>query len=330
MSKKILILTALSLEFTAVKAHLNDLKREVHPTTNSEYGRANYNGFDILIGETGAGNTRSADETGRAIAYFKPDYVFFVGVAGGIKDVKLGDVVASTKVIGFEMGKDDIEFKGRPDTIPSSYALEQLAKHISREAKWIELNVLGIEQSPASFVGPIAAGEKVLASNRSIAYQYLRENFSDALAVDMEGNGFLVAARPYKAEAIEIRGISDLIEGKEEADASGSQPIAAANASAFCFAMINSMKTEDITADISTIEGRKQLVNILVQLYPQGPEDNDIWKRSGGDVSLLINSNNRRSQWYGLIEKLAQGGGGNITLYKLLVEVKADFPDFKF
>src|SRR3546814_11297633 len=106
---KILIQTALSLEFDAVKAFLDNIHVVRHPSTGSIYNEDKYNGNEILIVETGAGNVRSADETGRAIEFYKPDYVFFVGVAGGLKDVKIGDVVASSKVIGFEMGKDRSE-----------------------------------------------------------------------------------------------------------------------------------------------------------------------------------------------------------------------------
>jgi nucleoside phosphorylase len=329
---KILIQTALSLEFEAIKAFLVDIKIVKHPSTGSVYNEGRYNGNEILIVETGAGNVRSADETGRAIDFFKSDYVFFVGVAGGLKDVKIGDVVASSKVIGFEMGKDDTEFKPRLDTIPSSYVLEQIAKHVKREGKWRRLIKIENANEPEAFVQPIAAGEKVVSSNQSVAFSYLKKYCSDAVAIDMEGNGFLIAARSYNAHAIEVRGISDLIENKADADAGGSQPRAAANAAAFCFEMINQIKTEDLKlSETNSLEFRKKLINELVALYPQGPEQEEIWKRAGGDVSILINSTNRKSQWFNAIEKLYLGGGGkDISVISLINEVKEDYPNFKY
>ena len=330
MTKQILIQTALSLEFEAVKAFLNDIQPLRHPSTGSIYNKGKYNNNEVLVVETGAGNVRSADETGRAIEFFKPDYVFFVGVAGGLKDVTIGDVVASSKVIGFEMGKDDTEFKPRFDSIPSSYILEQIAKHVKREGQWKNLIKIDNQIQPEAFVQPIAAGEKVVSSNRSVTFSYLKKYCSDAVAVDMEGNGFLVAARPYHSHAIEVRGISDLIESKIEADAGGSQPRAAANAAAFCFEMINQIETEtEKFLDTSSLVFRKSLVNQLATLYPQGPEQDDIWKRAGGDVSVLINYASRKSQWFNAIEKLYLGGGGkNISVTSLINEIKEDYPNF--
>lgn len=330
---KILIVTALALEFHAVERFLKDTHPDTHPLTGSTYKLGKYEGigstFDIMIVEAGAGNNRATDESGRAIAHFKPDFVFFVGVAGGVKDVKIGDVVASTKVIGLEVGKALDEFVPRLDTIPASYRLEQLAKEVKREGKWLSKIRQEQDVKPDSWVQPIAAGEKVVASTRSETFQNIKKFCSDAVAVDMEGIGFLIAARPYVVNAIEVRGISDMIDKKEEADATGSQPLAADHAAAFTFAIIDELQEQRAAnKNIHTLEFKKALVNKLTELYPQGPEENDIWKRSGGDVSILSNSASRKSQWFTAVDKLSLGGGGKqITMESLISEVNEEFPD---
>lgn len=62
------------------------------------------------------------------------------------------------------------------------------------------------------------------------------------MAVEMEGYGFLQAVYGYRnVEALVVRGISDLIDKKGEADATGTQEIAARHASAFAFEVLAKM-----------------------------------------------------------------------------------------
>lgn len=116
---------------------------------------------------------------------------------------------------------------------------------------------------------------------------------------------------------------------KEEADNSGSQPNAANNAIAFAFQMlIELLRSTEIKIKLETNEDKNILAEKLSSLYEKGPEDSNIWKRAGGNVSLLRNDMNRKSQWYNAIDLLSKGGGGDISLKSLLTEVRKDFPQF--
>jgi nucleoside phosphorylase/DNA-directed RNA polymerase specialized sigma24 family protein len=239
------ILTALPVEYTAVRKHLgSEIRERVHNSgTIYEVGHfsATKADWEICLVEVGAGNAASAFEAERAIATFDPIIVLFVGIAGGLKDVSIGDIVFSTKVYGYESGKDADEFLQRPDVGESTYALEQRARAEARKLDWISrLARLSPNLSPKVFVGPMAAGEKVVASTRSPTFYFLRRYYSDALAVEMEGRGFLRVIRANKqVEAGVIRGISDLLDDKSSVELLGSQEIAAAHAAAFAFQILD-------------------------------------------------------------------------------------------
>jgi nucleoside phosphorylase len=145
------ILTALQVEYEAVRAYLSDLQEEIHPQgTIYERGQfaASGQGWEVGIVEIGAGNSGAALEAERAIAYFKPDLIFFVGVAGGIKDVSIGDVVAATKIYGYESGKAEQKFQPRPEIGLSAYDLEHRAKAESRKEDWLKRLATKPERTP--------------------------------------------------------------------------------------------------------------------------------------------------------------------------------------
>ena len=190
------ILTAIPVEYMAVRAYLTEPQETVHPRgTIYEQGTffANDRVWDVRIVEIGAGDSGAAVQAERAIASFHPQVILFVGVAGGIKDVKLGDVVAATKIYGYESGKAEESFKPRPEIGLSAFKLEQRAKAEARKKDWLERLPSIPEPTPAVLVAPIAAGEKVVASTKSEVFKFLCSNYGDAVAVEMEGIGFLKA-----------------------------------------------------------------------------------------------------------------------------------------
>ena len=129
--KRAVILTALPVEYKAVRQHLSDCSEHTHQK-GTVYEKGRFEDWEILIAEISAGNETAALEAERAIQHFSPNVQTFVGVVGGIKDVKLGDVVAATKVYAYESGKADKEFHPRPEADQSDYSLVQRAKQVRK------------------------------------------------------------------------------------------------------------------------------------------------------------------------------------------------------
>jgi hypothetical protein len=144
-SRRAVILTALEVETRAVLRHLHDVQEETVKQTVFHVGR--FEGWEVAVGECGPGNVRTALIVERAIDHFSPEVACFVGVAGGVKDVTIGDVVVATKVYGYESGKDEEEgFRPRPEISLPAYVFEQRARDHAGPIKRVATSV------PMSFV----------------------------------------------------------------------------------------------------------------------------------------------------------------------------------
>jgi nucleoside phosphorylase len=238
-----IILTALHIETRAVLRHLSDVREQTERGTVFHVGR--FDEWVVAVAESGEGNANAAATVERGIARYSPDVALFVGVAGGIKDVSVGDALVASKVYGYERGKDTGEdFKARPVVQLPAYALDQRARAIRLKADWrkrLDTNLR--HTNPTIYIGAIAAGEKVVSSSSGKIAQFLKENYGDALGVEMEGQGFLEGVHiNAPVQGCVVRGISDLLDGKADADKAGSQEIAADVASAVAYEMLATLR----------------------------------------------------------------------------------------
>src|SRR5947207_11356197 len=98
-----------------------------------------------------------------------------------------------------------------PDVRNGAHSIEQRGRALRQRHDWRQrLDASLNHGTPNVFVGAIAAGEKVVASKRAATAKFLSKSYSDTLAVEMEGRGFLegVHLNP-PVEGSVIRGISD-------------------------------------------------------------------------------------------------------------------------
>ena len=238
------VLSAIGVEYMAARAFLTQVETLVHPAgTVYETGRfaAGDVEWTVVLAETGTGNNIAAIETSRALDAFRPSVAMFIGVAGGVKDVEVGDVVAADYVYGYESSKVTETFQPRIKTFGCGYPLVQRARAIRRSDRWHERIRSG--EKPQGYVGPIASGEQVIAGSNTQTHALLQDHCGDTLAVEMEGWGFLFAAHTNgDVPAIVIRGISDLTEDKDPDRDRARQPIAANHAAAFAFELLASIE----------------------------------------------------------------------------------------
>jgi len=343
----ILILSALEeKERQIVLNHLVDYKVIKHPITQTDYYESirtvNGNSQRIILGKTDQTNYNSGIETERAINYFNPNYIFFVGVAGGLKDVKVGDIVIGQDVFGYERGKTDLVkdganqvsiFKPRPKFGFSSYSMERMATNLAFSNEWKDkaskiVNKV-FHNEIKVYTGTIASGEKVNADVRSDLHKFLSLNCSHALAIEMEGLGFLESCRAYpQIQSLLIRGISDLIKAKSEEDEKGSQEYATKNVAEFLFLILDDkVSTKNFESNKQQLQ-KDILLDVICKLYPEGVRDNNIYKRAGGDLAKIKLNGNGYNQWYETIVLIENGGG--ISFSNLIKVMKEDYPNNSF
>ncbi|WP_075907280.1 caspase family protein [Actinomadura sp. CNU-125] len=71
----------------------------------------------------------------------------------------------------------------------------------------------------------------------------------------------------------------------------------------------------------------RALEEIMVDLYPTGPTDQDIWARAGGEISRLTLTGTGRATWFAALRILRLGGGGHeVNTHTLLETALFDFP----
>jgi adenosylhomocysteine nucleosidase len=243
----VVILTALNLEYEAVRRRLADVHSHVHERgTRFEIGTVGGGRCRVALALTGKGNQSAGILTERAIEEFSPLVVLFVGVAGALWDATaLGDVVMATQVYAYHGGtSEDDGLKARPRAWEASHGLSQLAAHLARVGGWADQPPPGTS-GPKVHFGPIAAGEVVHNSRISYEARWIREHYNDALAIEMEGAGVAQAGHLSGAPVAVIRGISDRADGTKSSGADGTwQPRAAQNAAAFAVRLAEELVTE--------------------------------------------------------------------------------------
>jgi nucleoside phosphorylase len=250
------IITSLTVEYLAVRAHLINL-REVISSYGTIYEMGQFSGWDVGLVQISVADTGIALEVERAIAYFTPDMLISVGLARGIKDVATGDVVVATKICVYKWVRRGVSFS--PTEFVTGYALKQRAIAEARKNDW-HRRIAVTELVPRVFVAPIVAGEKVISTTQVEVSQFLQSNYGYALAVEIEGSHFLEEVLANRLmSTIVIRGISDLINEKADINLGRVQEIAARNASAFTFELLAKL---NIGNNISDTQKPQKIVTI--------------------------------------------------------------------
>lgn len=181
------------------------------PTYNSNY--------TVVVGMiVRPGTNQSVLATSDAIRQWKPRYLFFTGIAGGMSSLRKCDIVIADAIYGYEYGKIDDEFLPRMNwTYKTDQGLLTHANACAINGGWRERfhSMAHFESESKVVTGDIASGDKIIDNPTNTFFRQVLKTWPSVKAVEMEGAGAGNSIEHAQSQGIAvgfmmIRGISDI------------------------------------------------------------------------------------------------------------------------
>jgi adenosylhomocysteine nucleosidase len=229
LRNRALIVSALPVEAKAILSFFEDVHVQSTPKGVS-YMTGNRKIFSAKLGEkieenwaffiaapTGAGNLEVTRALHQMIPECNPHIVALIGCAGGFPDkIEQYDVVVAPRVDYIARTKVSRKTQLRPQQEVCSSMFVDHCKNVQLLDLWHQYLHPDITNAPINVqFEPIVSGETVLANSRSAYFRLAQIASPKAVAIEMEGYGFLSACREYKVEAAVVQGISDTLDDKD-------------------------------------------------------------------------------------------------------------------
>lgn len=191
------------------------------------------------------GNVDVGNLTTAAIIEQDLNYVLLVGCAGG-RAPKLChfDLVIPADVYFYELGKLKAgRFSSYNRNIQPDAKLRNWARTVSMDRNWLQRlprEFKTFTNVPKVDFGMLAAGDKVVTDSGHQVWSDILKHAPKTVATEMESYGCLKAAYETGIPALTIRGISDLLDDKDQDSAKdeGNKRVAAAVAATFATALL--------------------------------------------------------------------------------------------
>jgi adenosylhomocysteine/aminodeoxyfutalosine nucleosidase len=199
--KKIAILGAMEIEIQPILEKLGSY--ETVEYANNKYYLATYKDKELIIAYSKIGKVFSTLTATIMIEHFGAEALLFTGVAGGLQQLKVGDMIAATATVQHDV---DLTPFGYPHgKIPMSEVQiktsDIILRHAKDVAKELDLDL---------HTGVIATGDQFISSAEKKGFVV---NEFDAKAIEMEGGSVNLVCNEMKVPSLILRSISDTADG---------------------------------------------------------------------------------------------------------------------
>lgn len=197
---KVGILFAMKEELDALKSFLKEEKE--YKIFDLLFYEGKINNVSCVLVECGIGKVNAARTTQILIDHIKIDYIFNIGVAGGlINELKVGDIVIGNKLVQHDFDITALNFeKGYIPNIGDKFI--KCDSHLVKKA----LTAINKFENFNIHEGIIASGD-IFCTNPQMAFK-INQKFG-AICVEMEGASVAQVCFLNKIPFLVLRSISD-------------------------------------------------------------------------------------------------------------------------
>ena len=206
---EVVLLTVKDYEFLSCYSYLENVFRSYRKSigrvyfgeiTAEDQGKVKISLVRCSEGATGVGAALNVIRN--AVSYLKPKAVICVGFCGGLNPAKakLGDVVISAKISTYahkEVTSDGEEHRGVRANV--SRHMGDLIRYAAVGWK-APLKSPGTREVKVHCNGEILSGPELV--NCDVRREKLREKYETAIAIDMEGEGMVIAQQEFDAAVV--------------------------------------------------------------------------------------------------------------------------------
>ncbi len=190
------IIVAMERELSLLEALIHEQKEEMCGGRPILLGVID--GHEVVVMQSGIGKVSAATATQQMILKYAPTTIISSGVAGGIDEsLRVMDMVVSQQCCYHDVWCGEPNEMGQVQGLPARFnsdkELYQRATALSAEVR-----VMG---------GLICTGDQFITSREALAV--IKDNFADALAVDMESAAIAQVCHLYNTPFLSCRIISD-------------------------------------------------------------------------------------------------------------------------
>lgn len=165
---------------------------------------------NVVVVKSGIGKVNAAITATLLITKYNARMIINTGVAGGLKPAQIGDIILAEGIAYFDVSLteiDDVPF-GKMGEDPLVVKMDE---HFINKAKGI------FEELDYKYrTGNLVSGDKFVTSSKDL--RKIQRNVKDIVAVEMEGMAIAITAHKFNVPFISIRGISDIIDTKNQGD----------------------------------------------------------------------------------------------------------------